>query len=167
MLKEKVDTEFCGLSDEEKKLIEEKEEDIKLDFDIRYNGYENIYEVFNDYGLSAILEILEEHLPFIKEQKAKIMNKYEEDECVIQEFLSDINDVFFSLPMDVENINPKFFERIKTLSMPAEIYKCLIDDVFDALIYKLSLKDTEEKVEIMKLFSQSMKEVEDQSDKDI
>lgn len=166
MLKEKVDTEFCGLSDEEKKLIEEKEEDIKLDFDIRYNGYENIYEVFNDYGLSAILEILEEHLPFIKEQKAKILLKYEEDESVTQEFLSAINDVFFSLPMDVENINPKFFERIKTLSMPTEIYKCLINDVFDALVYVLSQKDVEEKVEIIKLL-QNRKKVEDQSDKDI
>ena len=43
MVKEKVDTEFCGLSDEEKKLIKEKEEDILLDFSIKYYGYENIY----------------------------------------------------------------------------------------------------------------------------
>ena len=37
-----------------------------------------IYEIFNDYGLIAILEVLREHLPFIKEQEIKIMNKYEE-----------------------------------------------------------------------------------------
>lgn len=98
MVKEKVDTEFCGLSDEEKKLIEEKEEDISLDFSIKYYGYENIYEIFNDYGLIAILEVLREHLPFIKEQEIKIMNKYEEQcshttDYVIRDFIDCLNDV--------------------------------------------------------------------------
>lgn len=170
MLKEKIDTEFCGLSDEEKKLIKEKEEDILLDFSIKYYGYENIYEIFNDYGLIAILEVLREHLPFIKEQETKIMNKYEEQrshttDYVIRDFIDCLNDVFFSLQIDVENINSKFFERIKIL--PKENYKSLVYDVFGMFIDMLCEKDTEEKVKIMKLFSQNKKEVEDQSDKDI
>lgn len=164
MLKEKVDTEFCGLSDEEKKLIEEKEEDIALDFAIKFYGYENIYEIFNDYGVVAILEVLGEHLPFIKEQKAKIMIKYEEGrfhttDYVIRDFIDYLNDVFFSLTLDVENISPKFFERIKII--PPGNYKCLILDVFDKFIDMLQGKDPEEKVEIMKLFSQSREGVED------
>lgn len=171
MLKEKVDTEFCGLSDEEKKLIEEKEEDIVIDFIIKFYGYENIYEIFNDYGLIAILEVLGEHLLFIKEQHTKIMNKYEEQrfhttDYVIRDFIDCLNDIFFSLQLDVENISPKFFERIKTLSIPKENCKCLINDVFDEFIDMLSRKDVEEKAEIMKLFSQSREGAEDQGDKD-
>lgn len=170
MLKEKVDTEFCGLSDEEKKLIEEKEDDIALDFFIKYNDYENIYEVFNDYGLIAILEVLGAHLPFIKEQQIKIMNKYEEQrfhttDYVIRDFLDYLNDIFFSFQIDVENINPKFFERIKDL--PKEKYKSLVFDVFGMFIDMLCEKDTDEKVEIMKLFSQSREGAEDQGDKDV
>lgn len=170
MVKEKVDTEFCGLSDEEKKLIKEKEEDILLDLAIKYFGYENIYEVFNDYGLIAILEVLREHLPFIKEQETKIMNKYEEQrfhttDYVIRDFIDYLNDVFFSLQIDVENINSKFFERIKNL--PKESYKSLVYNVFGMFINMLCEKDTEEKVEIMKLFSQNREGVEDQGDKDI
>lgn len=160
MLKEKVVTEFCGLSDEEKKLIEEKEEDIVIDFIIKFYGYENIYEIFNNFDLIAILEVLGTHLPFIKEQQVKIMNKYEEQRFytknyVIRDFLDDINDIFHSFQTDVENINPKFFERIKELSLPTESYKYIIYDVFSKFINVLSLKNTEEKIEIMKLFSQN------------
>lgn len=157
MLKEKIETEFCGLSDEEKKLIEEKEEDILLDFAIKYYGYENIYEIFNEYGLIAILEVLGAHLPFIKEQQVKIMSKYEEQrfhtiDFTIRDFLDYINNIFFSLQIDVENINSKFFERIKEL--PKENYKRIVYDVFGMFIDMLCEKDVEEKVEIMKLLSQ-------------
>lgn len=169
MLKEKIETEFCGLSDEEKKLIEEKEEDISLDFIVKYYGYENAYEIFNDFGLIAILEVLGAHLPFIKEQQVKIMNKYEKQrfhttDYVIRDFLDDINDIFFSLHLDVENINSKFFERIKDL--PKENYKCLVNDVFDEYIDMLSQKDVDGKVEIMKLFSQSRGQDDKDSQKD-
>jgi hypothetical protein len=162
MVKEKMKKQFCGLSNEEKALIKEKKDDIKLDLSIKCFGYPDIYEIYCEDGLEPILDVLEEHLPFIKEQKELMLEIYEEtdgeiDDTELDDFVNDLYNIIGSLEIDASKINPKIFERAKVLTNDDEDYYSFFDELFENFVDMLYNKSIEQKIEILKIYSQKNK----------
>ena len=162
MVKEKMKKQFCGLSNEEKKLIKEKKDDIKLDLSIKCFGYPDVYEIYYEDGLESILDVLEEHLPFIKEQKELMLEMYEEtdgeiEDTELEDFVNDLYNIIGDITIDEKEINPKIFERAKVLTNDIEDYYSLFDELFDNFVDMLCNKSIEQKIEILKIYSQRNK----------